>query len=103
MIDERFTIVNEQQFIEATRSRGYKSTCSAMAELVDNAFQADAHQIDVRIIKNDEHNGLNMFASTTGAGWTLRPSGKQCDSGVQRDLTTEVDWGDSAWDCRMLL
>ncbi|RMH12717.1 MAG: hypothetical protein D6695_05850 [Planctomycetota bacterium] len=42
MIDERFTIVHEERFIQATRDSGYKSTASAISELADNAFQAGA-------------------------------------------------------------
>ncbi|MCP4593470.1 MAG: hypothetical protein GY842_22260 [bacterium] len=47
MIDERYTIVREDRFIEATRDSGYKSTASAVAELADNAFQAGANNFVV--------------------------------------------------------
>ncbi len=47
MIDERYTIVREDRFIEATRDSGYKSTASAVSELADNAFQAGANQFVV--------------------------------------------------------
>ncbi len=47
MIDERYTIVREDRFIEATRDSGYKSTASAVAELADNAFQAGANHFVV--------------------------------------------------------
>ncbi|MCH7793424.1 MAG: ATP-binding protein, partial [Planctomycetes bacterium] len=47
MIDERFTIVQEERFIEATRDSGYKSTASAISELADNAFQAGANEFIV--------------------------------------------------------
>jgi hypothetical protein len=47
MIDERYTIVQEDRFIEATRDSGYKSTASAVAELADNAFQAGANEFVV--------------------------------------------------------
>lgn len=47
MIDERFTIVREDRFIEATRDSGYKSTASAISELADNAFQAGANNFVV--------------------------------------------------------
>lgn len=44
MIDEQFTIVQEDHFILATRDSGYKSTASAISELADNAFQAGANR-----------------------------------------------------------
>lgn len=42
-----FPIVAVQSFIEATRDSGYKSTGSAIAELVDNALEAEAKHVDV--------------------------------------------------------
>lgn len=47
MIDEKFTIVQEDRFILATRDSGYKSTASALSELADNAFQAGANEFTV--------------------------------------------------------
>lgn len=47
MIDENYTIVREDRFIEATRDSGYKSTASAISELADNAFQAGANNFIV--------------------------------------------------------
>lgn len=47
MIDEKFTIVQEDRFILATRESGYKSTASAISELADNAFQAGANKLVV--------------------------------------------------------
>src|SRR5579863_3303669 len=44
-----FPIVAVQSFIEATRDTGYKSTGSAIAELVDNALEASAKQVNVTI------------------------------------------------------
>ncbi len=44
-----FPIVALQSFIEATRDTGYKSTGSAIAELVDNALEASAKQVSITI------------------------------------------------------
>ena len=44
-----FPIVAVQSFVEATRDTGYKSTGSAIAELVDNALEASAKHIDITI------------------------------------------------------
>jgi hypothetical protein len=50
---KHFPIVAIQSFIEATRDTGYKSTGSAIAELVDNALEASAKRIDVTIEHQD--------------------------------------------------
>jgi len=47
MIDEKYTIVKEENFIKATRDSGYKSTGSAISELADNGFQAGANSFIV--------------------------------------------------------
>jgi len=39
------TLVAVDRFIQATRDSGYRGTCSAIAELVDNALQAKATQV----------------------------------------------------------
>jgi hypothetical protein len=43
------SIIALDKFIQSTRDSGYKNTGSAIAELVDNALQADASRIDVVI------------------------------------------------------
>ena len=45
----QFSIVAVDRFIQATRDSGYKSTSSAVAELVDNAIQADATRIRITV------------------------------------------------------
>lgn len=42
------SFVAERQFIIATRETGYRTTSSAIAELVDNALQAGARRIEIR-------------------------------------------------------
>jgi len=49
------TLVNFQNFIVATRDSGYKSTASALAELVDNAIEAAATKVEIQIYKLSEH------------------------------------------------
>ena len=51
------TLINFQNFIVATRDSGYKSTASALAELVDNAIEAGASKISIKIIKPTEEDG----------------------------------------------
>lgn len=45
------SIIQFQNFIIATRDSGYKSTASALAELVDNAIEAHATKIEIHIDK----------------------------------------------------
>lgn len=47
MIEE--SLVNFQNFIVATRDSGYKSTASALAEMVDNSIEAGAKAIEIEI------------------------------------------------------
>jgi hypothetical protein len=54
MIDEKFTIVQEDRFIEATRDSGYRSTANAISELADNAFQAGANNFTVHFESETE-------------------------------------------------
>ena len=42
-----FSIVNTQMTVEAMRDSGYKSTTHALAELIDNAIEAEATAIEV--------------------------------------------------------
>lgn len=53
---QRLPIVHDQRFIVATRDTGYKSTASAVSELVDNAIQARARNI--RILVTQEGVGV---------------------------------------------
>ena len=50
----RFSIVREDQFIQATRDSGYKGTGTAMSELIDNSIQSDATSVRVRLISEEE-------------------------------------------------
>ena len=43
-------LVDSRQFIQAIRDSGYKGTPSAIAELVDNAFEAQATKVQVLIL-----------------------------------------------------
>src|SRR5260221_14584864 len=47
------SLVAVERFIHATRDSGYKSTTSAVAELVDNAVQAMATEIAISIATDD--------------------------------------------------
>lgn len=70
MREKTFPLVAVQSFIEATRDTGYKSTGSALAELVDNAFEAAAMQVDVTI----DGAGGEIVITVTDDGTGMTPA-----------------------------
>lgn len=65
------SIVSLERFIEATRDAGYKSITSALAELVDNAFEAKAHTVIINIEKSEDGE-ITVITSDDGGG--MKPS-----------------------------
>ena len=68
------SIIVLDKFILATRDSGYKGTASAIAELIDNAIQADANKISISIVtannKDDELSPLEIHIQDNGSGMT---------------------------------
>jgi len=64
------SIVAVDKFIQATRDSGYKGTSSAIAELVDNALQAEADEIEIFIQKSGEdlRHPLEVYVCDNGSG-----------------------------------
>lgn len=62
-------IVSLEHFIEAARDAGYTSIATALAELIDNAFEAEATsvKIDFEISKD---GGISVFIVDDGRGMT---------------------------------
>ena len=82
-----FALIVPENFIQATRDSGYKTLGSALAELVDNAYEAKANQVSVTIEKVEQQgvedvrvsvvdNGRGMSADTVRHalqfGWSSR-------------------------------
>ena len=67
-----YPIVALNRFIEATRDSGYKNTSAAVAELIDNSFEAEASVVQVVI--NEQNVGarreLEVIVSDNGDGMT---------------------------------
>lgn len=62
-------IINIKHFIEATRDSGYKSTTSAIAELVDNSIQAEASEVAIDIVPSeDSEYPLTVTVRDNGVG-----------------------------------
>ena len=62
----RRALVAVERFVLATRDSGYKDTSSAVAELVDNAAQAGARRVLIRVDEEDE--GLRVRVEDDGEG-----------------------------------
>ena len=67
---EDFSIIALDKFIKATRDSGYKGTSSAVAELVDNAIQADANRIEIRVTRTDpdDPHSMELVVHDNGSG-----------------------------------
>ena len=67
-----YRLVNEKQFVAATRDTGYRSTSAAVAELVDNALQAQARSIRItlREDRKDTDREIKVAVADDGCGMT---------------------------------
>lgn len=52
-----YSIISLENFIQATRDSGYKSTASAISEIVDNSIQAGATHIEISVVPKTINNG----------------------------------------------
>lgn len=78
-----FTIVRQDRFIHATRDSGYKGTDSALSELIDNAIQASATSVRIRMIGQEQESsgrGRPKMARVSDIGI--------CDNGKGMDADT---------------
>src|SRR5687767_10303763 len=62
-------IVAVEQFVEATRDSGYKDFAAALAELIDNALEAEATKISIELIEDTERT-LTVAVLDNGKGMT---------------------------------
>lgn len=82
-----FGLIVPENFIQATRDSGYKTLGSALAELVDNAFEAKANRVaikiertadgrpeDVRVVVGDNGRGMDgaTLRQSLQFGWSSR-------------------------------
>lgn len=68
-----FSIVAVDKFIRATRDSGYKGTPSAVAELVDNALEANATRISITISVDPEQGDYPLVLSVVDNGMGMDP------------------------------
>lgn len=69
-----YPIVALNHFIEATRDSGYKNTSSAVAELIDNSFEADATVVNVSIVDHSVDGRRELIVSVSDNGCGMTPS-----------------------------
>lgn len=71
------SIIALDKFIQATRDSGYKSTASAISELVDNAIQAGARRISISVRtkapKSESQEGTPVEVSVLDDGCGMDP------------------------------
>src|SRR4051812_17689351 len=60
-------IIALNHFIQATRDSGYKGTAAALAELVDNSFEANATRVHVELRKSSDDQ-LTVIVCDNGCG-----------------------------------
>lgn len=77
MSKETFSIVSETKFIQATRDTGYRSTATAIAELVDNSIQAGAKQIQIIIEELEENQDKEIILAVLDDGCGMNPHSMQ--------------------------
>ena len=64
-------IILVENFIYAARDAGYKNISSALSELIDNSFEADAQKVEIDFVKG-ETGQITFFISDDGKG--MKPS-----------------------------
>jgi hypothetical protein len=73
-LDHESTLVSLSSFIQATRDSGYRGLPSALAELIDNSFEAKAKKVAITFVE-EKTSGESKFAVVIGDDGTgMKPS-----------------------------
>jgi hypothetical protein len=86
------SIVALERFIEATRDAGYKNITSALAELIDNAFEANANTVKVSIEKSNDGE-ITVITSDDGCGMQPPVLQKALQFGGSTRFNSRLDSG----------
>jgi hypothetical protein len=68
------TLVSLSSFIQATRDSGYRGLSSALAELIDNSFEAKAQIVSVSFVEEATSSEPNFAVVIGDDGTGMRPS-----------------------------
>ncbi len=80
-----FSIVRQDQFIQATRDSGYKGTDSALSEVIDNAIQAKATKVKIHMNgEEQEYSGRGPRPQPRVSEVAIADDGRGMDSGTLR-------------------
>jgi len=74
MSNHDYPVVAVNRFIEATRDSGYKTTASAIAELIDNAFEAKATRVEVALSETPDNGVRELTVVVKDNGSGMAPS-----------------------------
>lgn len=71
---QKHSLVEFDRFIEATRDSGYRGTAAALAELIDNAFEARATRVDIQLhdSSSNGHRTKTVITADDGIGMSPR-------------------------------
>lgn len=99
MANKRY-IVPADLAIEAFRSNGFKSTASALSELIDNSIEAGANKVDVILLETETHVGTRevwrlseVAVLDNGSGMDRETIGTALQFGVGSRLDSTSDTG----------
>lgn len=69
-----FSIVELCHYIRAARDAGYRSISAAIAELIDNSFEAHASRVDIRLTESNEGASRQVIVAVCDDGVGMSPS-----------------------------
>src|SRR3954470_1722956 len=78
LAQETVPIVAAEHFVLATRDTGYRSVAAAVAELIDNSLQANAHRVDVIVREVEEEHGRSVILGVLDDGNGMSPKMLEC-------------------------
>lgn len=84
-MQSEFSIVRQDRFIQATRDSGYKSTESALSELIDNSIQAGATRVAISMLAVEtEYSGVGKPAMPRVVEVAIADNGRGMDAELLR-------------------
>ena len=73
-IENESTLVSLSSFIQATRDSGYRGLSSALAELIDNSFEAKANTVAISFVEESTTSETRFSVVISDDGTGMKPS-----------------------------